>query len=118
MGPPFSTELLDEALRRKRDLQESERKGKLQEVFSVLDMFEKFFSFKEIYLFGSLNRAGHFAPESDFDIAVEGLAIEDFVPALSFLSSKLGRDVDLICLENCRFRDKILKEGIRWKKQK
>ena len=39
----------------------------------------------------------------------------DFLKAASFISSEIGRKVDVIQLEGFRFAEKIKKEGIKWK---
>lgn len=118
MSESFSTSLLDEALEKKRRDREVLRQKKLKEVNQALHTFAKEFSFKEIYLFGSLIHPKAFFQESDVDLAIEGLSIEDHIPALSFLSSLLERNVDLVRLEGFRLRDKIIQEGIHWKKPK
>lgn len=114
----FSTHILDEALKKRGEELEKLRRQKIEEVLSLLEQMVKVFPFEKAYLFGSLAQPRHFSFTSDFDIAVEGLASQDFIPALSFLSSRLGRDVDLIRLENFPRKERIIKEGLSWKKAK
>lgn len=113
----FSTHILDEALKRHREKGEACRKKKFAEAYALLAQLAEVFPFKEAYLFGSLARPGHFSARSDLDIAIQGLSAEDWIPAMSFLSSGLGREVDLIRLENFPWKGRIIKEGIRWKKE-
>ena len=68
-----------------------------------------------VTVFGSLTRAGHFSESSDVDIA---LAVEpahmSIYQLIAQLSERLARRVDVILLPECRFRDKILREGETW----
>ena len=66
-------------------------------------------------VFGSLVRPGRFTEHSDVDLALEAEppAMSRF-QLTSLLSERLGRRVDLILLSECRFRDKILREGETW----
>ena len=52
---------------------------------------------------------------SDVDVAFEsepsGLSLYQLS---SLLAERLGRKVDLVLLADCRFRDKILREGQTW----
>lgn len=54
---------------------------------------------REVYVFGSA-AAGSLPPGSDVDLAVVGLPAEVFFRALGRASDALGRDVDLIDLED------------------
>ena len=68
-----------------------------------------------VIVFGSLTRPGVFNDRSDID-----LALEEELPHLSVgqltaeLMEKLERPVDILFLKQCRFRDKIIREGERW----
>jgi predicted nucleotidyltransferase len=68
-----------------------------------------------VIVFGSLTRPGVFNDRSDVD-----LALETEPPGCSSLrlmgelSERLERPVDVILLSNCRFREKILREGEVW----
>ena len=68
-----------------------------------------------IWLFGSLTKPGRFHDRSDVD-----LALADEPPSMSVgrlaseLTDRLGRPVDLVLLDRCRFRDRILREGEQW----
>jgi predicted nucleotidyltransferase len=69
----------------------------------------------KIWVYGSLAHPGRFRPESDIDLALdqepENLSIYG-ISAL--LSENLGRPVDVILLNETRFRNKILEESISW----
>ena len=60
------------------------------------------FGVKKVYIFGSVTGVGPWHDRSDFDIAVEGLAPDDYFRALSALDEYLPRslEVDLISLES------------------
>lgn len=108
----FDTSLWQQALARKKRESEDNRKTTLQR---VLDIVVTYFSGREVsavYLCGSLLRPGAFDERSDIDIAVAGLSQESRRVAAE-LEELLGREVDLIELENCRFRAQIEQEGRR-----
>lgn len=67
---------------------------------------------REVYLVGSVLGPGRFFPFSDIDVAVEGLE-EPYFQVLADLESLLARDVDLIELERCRFRESLQAQGLR-----
>jgi uncharacterized protein len=54
---------------------------------------------REVYVFGSA-ASGRFSDHSDVDLAVLGLPPELFFKAMALASDILGREVDLICLED------------------
>lgn len=56
------------------------------------------FGAREVYIFGSLTGQGPWHSRSDIDLAVEGLAPEQYIAALSALWQLLpdGMDLDLI----------------------
>lgn len=66
-------------------------------------------------VFGSLVRPGRFTEHSDIDIALEAEpAAMSYFQLTALLSERLGRAVDVVLLPECRFRDKILREGEAW----
>jgi predicted nucleotidyltransferase len=67
---------------------------------------------RQVYLVGSVLGAGRFFPFSDIDVAVEGLE-EPYFQVLADLEALLARDVDLIELERCRFREALQAHGLR-----
>ena len=112
----FSTHLLDSALVREREERERQRQKQIALVLKALDALSQLISFEQAYIFGSLAKPYRFFKDSDVDIAFVGLNDEDFFQAIAFLSRELGRDVDLIQLEDHPLRDKVMREGIKWKK--
>ena len=112
----FSTHLLNRALLREREEREAQRQKQIALVFKALDALSRLISFDQAYIFGSLAKPHRFFKGSDVDIAFVGLKDEDFFQAIAFLSRELGRDVDVLQLEEHPLRDKIVREGIKWKK--
>jgi predicted nucleotidyltransferase len=53
---------------------------------------------KEVYVFGSASK-GQMRPDSDVDLAVSGLPPEVFFRAMGIASRALGRQVDLVDLD-------------------
>ena len=69
------------------------------------------FGAQKVYLFGSL-REGSFHLGSDIDLAVEGLEPRLYFKALSKVYDVSGGfEVDLVPLEDCKFRETVLREG-------
>jgi predicted nucleotidyltransferase len=69
----------------------------------------------KVIVFGSLTKPGVFNDRSDVDLALEEeLPGFDALRLMSELSERLGRPVDVVLLDRCRFREKILREGERW----
>jgi len=112
----FSTILLDQTLKKKRYEQEELRKQTLKKLDKILHEMSKIIPFKGAYIFGSITKPYQFTRESDVDIAFLGLDDCDFFRAMSILSIKLKRDVDIVQLEHHRIKDKIIRDGIKWKK--
>jgi predicted nucleotidyltransferase len=69
----------------------------------------------EVTIFGSLSKPGRYTETSDVDIALTnepaGMSIYQLT---SLLAERLGRPVDVVILAECRFRDRILREGETW----
>ena len=70
---------------------------------------------QRVIVFGSLSKSGKFRETSDVDIAIDqepdNLSIYQLT---SLLAEKLGRSVDVVLLGECRFRERILREGETW----
>jgi predicted nucleotidyltransferase len=68
-----------------------------------------------IMVFGSLTKPGKFSEYSDVDIALEteppGMSVYQLS---SLLAERLGRPVDVLLLPECRFRERIIREGEQW----
>jgi len=68
-----------------------------------------------VIVFGSLLKPGRFNEASDVDLALEGEPAGMSVYQLaSVLAERLGRPVDVVLLPECRFRDRIVREGETW----
>ncbi len=70
---------------------------------------------ERVLLFGSLTKPGVFNDASDVDMALEreppGASVGQLMVELE---ERLGRRVDVVLLEACRFRDRIRREGEVW----
>lgn len=110
-------EIIKEIYKKKSDKQESLRLRTIKDVFKALGKLQKESPFEEAYLFGSLTKPRQFTEHSDVDIALKNLEKDKLFFAVGFLSSSLDRDVNVVHIEDIRFRDKIIREGIKWKKR-
>ncbi len=113
---PFNTHLLDQAIAHRRDIQEQQRQQILAQVVQWLETVGTQHGIERAYIFGSLTRPGDFTEASDVDIAISGKLPEEFCTLMSFLVTTLGREVDLIQLEQCHLGDRIREKGILWTK--
>lgn len=114
----WNTDLLDSALAKKKLKREQLRKQLLADAMQVLDKLAEEIPFEQAYVFGSVSRAHCFNEHSDLDIAFIGLKDEDFFKAMAFISGEVGKDdVDVVQLEEHRWAEKIIKEGIPWKRK-
>ncbi len=111
----FSTHLLDQAIRNRKEAGEKRRLELLKDVLSALDRLSHKIVFDDAYLFGSITKPYHFSSASDLDIGFIGLRDEDFFRVMAFLSDELDIDVEIVQLENHRLAKKIKKEGIKWR---
>ena len=70
---------------------------------------------QQVIVFGSLTRPGAFNDRSDVDLALESEPRQMSAERLtSELMERLERPVDVLLLNRCRFREKILREGEVW----
>ncbi len=109
-------ELIKEIYRKKADERERLRKRVLEEVFRAIDKLSRGVRFEEAYIFGSVTRPYQFGESSDIDIAFKGLDRDKLFSTIGFLSNELKRDVNVVPIEDLHFKDKLLREGIRWKR--
>ena len=108
----FNISLWERAVELEYNEREKERVDTLKALISTLKDYFKHKNIKKVFIVGSILKEGMFFHFSDIDIAVEGLK-EGYFRSLSELEDLLKRDVDIIELESCRFRDLIEKHGIR-----
>ncbi len=109
-------EVIKNIYEKKDEKRERIRKSLLGNIFGVLKRLREEVYFREAYIFGSVTRPYQFGESSDVDIAFIGLNKERLFATIGFLSRELGRDVNVVLIENIHFREKILREGIKWKK--
>jgi predicted nucleotidyltransferase len=70
---------------------------------------------QRVILFGSLTKPGVFNDRSDVDLALETEPVQMSAERLiSELMERLDRPVDVLLLDRCSFREKILREGEAW----
>jgi len=117
MKAQFSTYILDSVLEKKKLQREELRLKTIARIKATLEKLSQKIFFKEAYIFGSLIKSHKFTRNSDIDIGFVGLKDEEFFRALAILSGELEIDVDIIQLESHRFKDKIMREGIKWTKK-
>ncbi len=111
--PPVSHDTLlrrrDEVRRSRRLSLHAQVRQNLREALTALVPGER------IWLFGSLTQPGRFNDASDVDLALEAEPVAMSAGRLSSeLSERLARPVDVLLLDRCRFRDRILREGELW----
>ena len=112
----YDTSVLDAALARKAAAAEQERQALLGQLQAILDEVAVDFHVEEAYIFGSLARPNRFHVDSDVDVAVSGVPGDRFFTLAALLSSRLGRDVDLVPLEEVPIAESIRAKGLRWTK--
>jgi predicted nucleotidyltransferase len=70
---------------------------------------------QKVILFGSLTKPGIFNDRSDVDLALEAEPLQmDTWRLTAELMEKLGRSVDIVLLDHCRFDKRIRREGEVW----
>ena len=104
--------------KKEQEEREKVRKRILQDVNKTLQLLMEKYTWKEIYLFGSIVQEGRFKPNSDVDIAIRGLNKFDYYAFIGEVSGILNRRVDVIRLEECHFSSSIIKKGMRWTHKK
>jgi predicted nucleotidyltransferase len=102
----------ERALHEERQEREQDRQRWLSRAKEELINFFRGKQVDKVYLCGSVLREDCFYPFSDIDLAVEGLR-EDYFTLLVDLEECMGRWVDVIELEKCRFREQIERQGVR-----
>lgn len=118
MIKPFKTTLLDRRLREKQRANEKLRQETLQRVLKLLPQLAARYGFQHAYVFGSVTHKGRFRPQSDLDIAIEGLDDQHYFKFMADLYNRLEREVDVIQLERHRLQEQIKETGFEWTKLK
>ncbi|MCP4428140.1 MAG: nucleotidyltransferase domain-containing protein [Chloroflexi bacterium] len=110
----FNTSLLDQALTIRQNQQEKARRILLKQLLTLLDELAEPHDLRKAYICGSLVQPGRFSANSDVDIALPRLPSGHWLDLSAALSAALGYDVDLVDMRQCRFSDKIQREGLLW----
>jgi predicted nucleotidyltransferase len=83
--------------------EQQQREHLLARVREVAAQLKARFGAQQVILFGSLANANWFTPDSDVDLAVKGLAVDDFWQAWRLAEDIIGnRPVDLIEIETAK----------------
>lgn len=114
MSAPFNTSKLDQIMAARSAQNERERRRLLQNMMTWLNDHGSQYGIQSAYMFGSLIQPQRFHENSDIDIAVEQINPGDFFAVISLISEAMGREVDVIELGQCPFRDRIRQTGIQW----
>lgn len=91
---------------------EIERLAILKASVKALKGYFKDKDVKRVFLVGSILKKDAFYPFSDIDVAVGGLK-EEYFKTLLGLEDVLGRNVDLIEIEKCRFKESLERKGLK-----
>ncbi len=94
---------------------EEARKQLLSRVHKAAAALKTHFAVRRVVVFGSLAHAAWFMPDSDVDLAVEGLALKDYWQAWRMVEEIINdRPVDLVEIEAAResLRQAIERDGI------
>lgn len=108
----FDISRWEKALHQEASEREKARREALGRCLTLLEQYFKNKKVEKVYLTGSIILEGKFYAFSDVDIAVEGLR-EQYLKTLSDLEGLVEREVDLIELEKCPFREQVEKSGKR-----
>lgn len=110
-------EVIKEIYKKKAEEREQLRLKTIKDTFEAIKRLAEVAFFQEAYIFGSVTEPYQFGESSDIDIAFKKLDRDRLFFAVSFLSRWLGRDVNIVHLENIHFKERILKDGMRWKEE-
>lgn len=106
---PTLLQLRDAARARRRQEVYEETRKRLKRALGELIPGHK------VILFGSLTRPGIFNDRSDVDLALESEPPQmSMYRLIAELMERLGRPVDILMLDQCRFRERVRREGEVW----
>ncbi|GAQ93844.1 nucleotidyltransferase domain-containing protein [Thermodesulfovibrio aggregans] len=108
----YSVELWEKLLQEKYLEREKTRLRVLESTIKILKEYFKDKKLGSLYLTGSILKEGFFYEFSDIDIAVEEFK-EDYFRTVCELDEILPYKVDLIEVEKCPFREKLLQDSIK-----
>lgn len=118
---PFTPEELKsyQASARKRQAQRQQQRLKrqqqgLQVAKQAAQILKQEFGATQVKLFGSMLNVRRIHAESDVDLAVEGLADDRYLEALTQLLDLSTLSVDLVQMEHCqpKIREAIAQQGV------
>ena len=92
-----------------------EHKGLLTRVRKAADVLKQQFGVRRVVLFGSLAHRAWFDSDTDVDLAVEGLHVQDYWQAWKVVEDIIGdRPVDMVEIERAKpsLRQSIIRSGI------
>ena len=110
-------EIIKEVYKKKSEDREHLRKKIIADAFKALEKLHDEVSFVEAYIFGSAVKPYQFGEYSDIDFAFKGLDRDKLFYVVAFLSEYLNREVNVVHVEDIHFKDKIIREGIKWRKE-
>ncbi len=96
---------------KEKSQKEEERKTLLAKLIEILEREFKG-SAVEVYLIGSIIQPFRFSTRSDIDIVLKNYQKDRF-DFWVHLEREVGRKIEIIPFETCRFQDFVLKEGFR-----
>ncbi len=97
------------------DEYEERERRRIETLKKTIELLKAYFKDKhvgKVILVGSVLMEGRFYPFSDIDVVVDGLE-EDYLKTLTELEDILERDVDLIEMKKCRFKDSFARKGLK-----
>ncbi len=109
-------EVIKEIYKKKAEERERLRLKTIKNTFEAVKKVAEIASFQDAYIFGSVTEPYQFGESSDIDIAFRGLERDKLFFVVSFLSRYIKRNVNVVHIEDVYFKNKILKEGMKWKK--
>jgi len=109
-------EVIATVYQKKAEHRERIRKNKLRRTLEALKKLSNDVPFEEVYVFGSITHPGRFTEHSEIDFAFKNLPKEALLSVPGMLSDALERDVNVCRLEALPFQNKVLREGIQWRK--
>jgi predicted nucleotidyltransferase len=107
-----------QARERSAAARERYRRQVLEEIDTVLQFLADKYHWDELYLFGSLISPGRFTCDSDIDMAISGLDKHDLLSFIADASRELGREVDVLRLEESKIANSIRRKGKPWVSEK
>ena len=114
----FDFSIWEHNLARKKEENEGLRHSVLLKLDKSLKALSKKYSWKEIFIFGSVIRNGAFHENSDVDIGIEGLDPLKHYAFVGEISGLMERDVDVVVLEECGFAERIKEKVLKWSMKK